>query len=375
MHKDYQTHVHVQVSITNYSKQKTLTFCTQPFYQPRGKMDPSQGKTKTKKRKKVCIMAKKQAMKPLYINLWDFDEVIPLLEEDMCLTKSKVGELECRSNYSIRCLTNIDFNKNDLLYKIYGEQIDKSPSFMRNCTRLYTLSNKKQLKRLAENYLESTNTKMASWMKDIKEGRKGNLLTLYILSLVTGTHCCIHLKGQKCWMTLKEKPNTHAELMQRCNIHLAYMGQNNFIQLTLRTTKVSYKLFGIDNPLEIMEPFSAVTGALTSDEHSTLDMIMEEAPHPIVEPTNSGIPDLQPQHVMLVTAEVHASFNDSPHRTQGTKEKPHNSKEYMIKDDKKEGDELNVTLQDIKGDGLVNVPTLPGDTTTKKQDMEKWITC
>ena len=81
-------------------------------------------------------------------------------------------------------------------------------------------------------------------MKGIKEGIKGNLLTLYILSLVTGTHCCIHLKQQKCWTTdLKEKPSTHAEFMQRCNIHLAYMGQNNFVQLILRTTKVSYKFF------------------------------------------------------------------------------------------------------------------------------------
>ena len=182
-------------------------------------------------------------MKPLYINPWDFADVILLLEEDLSLTKSEVGELECRSNYGIRCLSDIDTDKNDLLYKIYGEQVDKSSSFMRNWTRLYSITNKKQLDRLSKNYLDSTNLKLSSWLKGIKEGRKGNLLTLFILSIVTGAHCCIHLKQQKYWTTLKEKPNTHIEFMQRCNIHLAYLGQNNFIQLMLRTTKVSYKFF------------------------------------------------------------------------------------------------------------------------------------
>ena len=172
-------------------------------------------------------------MKPCYINPWDFDDVVPLLDEDMSLTKLELGELECRSNYCIHLLSNSDTNNNDLRYKIYGEEVDKSPSFMRNWTRLYSMTNKKQLERIARNFLDSTDTKLTSWMKGIRESTKGNLLTLYILSLVTGTHCFIHLKEQKCWTTLKGKLITHAEFMQRCNIHLAYMGQNNFIQLTL----------------------------------------------------------------------------------------------------------------------------------------------
>ena len=79
----------------------------------------------------------------------------------MSLTKSEVGELECRSNYCIRYLSSIDFNKNDLLYKIYGEQVDKSPSFMRNWTRLYLMTNKKQLEASSTGLLRSTNMKLA----------------------------------------------------------------------------------------------------------------------------------------------------------------------------------------------------------------------
>ena len=199
-------------------------------------------KVKTKKMKKIGKGTKKLMMKPCYINPWDFDDVVPLLDEDMSLTKVELGELECRPNYSICLISNIDTNNNDFLYKIYGEEVDKSPSFMRNWIRLYSMTDKNQLERIARNFLDSTDTKLASWMKGMQEGTKGNLLTLYILSVVTWTHCCIHLKEQKCWTTLKEKPITHAEFMQRCNIYLTYMGQNNFIQLTLRTTKSSIQI-------------------------------------------------------------------------------------------------------------------------------------
>ena len=80
-------------------------------------------------------------MVPAYKNPWDFADTILPLEEEMSLTKHELGELECRSNYSIRCLTNINTNKSDLLYKIYGEQVDKSPSFTVTVTVRFLYSN------------------------------------------------------------------------------------------------------------------------------------------------------------------------------------------------------------------------------------------
>ena len=56
------------------------------------------------------------------------------------------------------------------------------------------------------------------------------------------------------------------------------MGQNNFIQLTLRTTKVRYKFFGIDDPVELMESDTVSSGNLTKEELLTLDMIMGDTP-------------------------------------------------------------------------------------------------
>ena len=68
--------------------------------------------------------------------------------------------------------------------------------------------------------------------------------------------------------------------MQRCNLHLTYLGQDIFVELALRTSKVSYKLFGIDKPIDLEETSPVVIGTLTSEESSTLDLLLKQkTPH------------------------------------------------------------------------------------------------
>ena len=227
------------------------------------------------KRVKKTRKRSKQTLLPLYKNPWDFTESIPLLEEDMMLSKDDLMELECRLNYSIRCLSEKDTGKAEFLYKIFGEQVGKSQRFMRNCVRMYSVTNRDQLESISKEYLDSTGSKVTTWLQGVKEGRNGDLLTLFMLSLITRVHCCVHLKENNYWTTLKEVPTTHAEFMQRCNVHLAYLGKDIFIELVLRTATVSYKVFGIDQPLDLVETAPAVIGTLTSAESSTLDMLMK----------------------------------------------------------------------------------------------------
>ena len=235
-------------------------------------MDPPK-----KKRKRVKKTGKrsKQTLLPLYKNPWDFTDSIPLLEEDLMLNRDDLMELECRLNYSIRCLAENDTDKAKLLYKIFGEQVGKSPRFMRNCVRRYSVTNREQLQIISKEYLNSTGSKVTTWLQEVKEGRKGNILTLFMLSLITRVHCYVHLKEKNYWTTLKDVPTTHAEFMQRCNVHLTYLGNDIFIELALRTTTVSYKVFGIDQPLDLVETGPAVIRTLTSAESSTLDMLLK----------------------------------------------------------------------------------------------------
>ena len=49
------------------------------------------------------------------------------------------------------------------------------------------------------------------WMEAIDEGRKGDVLTLYGLSLLMDVLTYIHLHNGKFWSTLKNVPSSHDE--------------------------------------------------------------------------------------------------------------------------------------------------------------------
>ena len=117
--------------------------------------------------------------------------------------------------------------------------------------------------------------------KGVKDRRRDDVLVLFVLCLITGTDCFVHVKGHKYWTSLKETPMTHLECIQRCNIHLSYLGQGVFAEHLLRTEKVSYKLFGIDLPVEVEDKKTVVIGTLTSDENSTLDKLLKQSQYPV----------------------------------------------------------------------------------------------
>ena len=180
-------------------------------------------KTKCKRQKK----GSKESLVPTYNNPWAFVEKLPELNEELKLTKSYLSKLECRLEYAIKYDVHTMFGpeQNDKLYRIYGEQIDKDPQFMRNWVRLYVITNKKHVQKLASTYFQSTNSNLTTWLKEFKNRNKGDVLSLYVLSIITGVHVFIHLRDNRYWTSLKEVPDTHLEFVQRCNIHLAYFGQ------------------------------------------------------------------------------------------------------------------------------------------------------
>ena len=61
--------------------------------------------------------------------------------------------------------------------------------------------------------LEWKNLDLDDWLKSVKNGRTGDIMYVYLLSMMTSKHCAIHLKGSKIWWTLKVVPFIHAELL------------------------------------------------------------------------------------------------------------------------------------------------------------------
>ena len=114
---------------------------------------------------------------------------------------------------------------------------------------------------------------MAGKCKNLK---KADILTIYLLSKITKTHCLIHVQNSKYWSALENEPTKHDELMQRCNLHLANMGQGNFVQLELRTTLVKYEIFGVLESIDVEQVDTkwVVLGTLIAEDE-TLTQLLE----------------------------------------------------------------------------------------------------
>ena len=189
------------------------------------------------------------------------------------------------------------FEKNEELYHIFGAHIGKESSFMRQWVRLYVITNRDYIKTVAAECLETKGLDIPTPIKGIKEGHKGDVLALFVMSVITGVCCFVHLKHHNYWTSFKELPNTHLEYIQQCSIHLSYLGQGSFAEHTIRTALVSYKLFSIDQPVEIEEKDPVVIGTLTCEENETMDMLLDQS-HSQTEVglSNTTLPNTQPQY-------------------------------------------------------------------------------
>ena len=99
----------------------------------------------------------------------------------------------------------------------------------------------RQITQKVNNYLNSEKLTLEEWLKSIKDGRRGDILCVYLLSMATGSHTVVHMKHNKVWSTLKDRPASHDELIQQCDKHLVYLGLGIFLQLKERAP---YKILG-----------------------------------------------------------------------------------------------------------------------------------
>ena len=85
-----------------------------------------------------------------------------------------------------------------------------------------------------QGYLDSKKLMLDDWLCCVKEGRRGDIMCVYLLSIATGVHIMVHLKNNKIWSTLQEVPFLHSDLVEHCQKHLVYMGFRIFLCLKKR---------------------------------------------------------------------------------------------------------------------------------------------
>ena len=75
---------------------------------------------------------------------------------------------------------------------------------------------------------------MDEWLNSVTMNRCGDILCVFLLSIVTGCHACIHLKNGCMWSTLHTVPVDHDEHVNLCDLHLVYLGFGAFLRLVPR---------------------------------------------------------------------------------------------------------------------------------------------
>ena len=75
---------------------------------------------------------------------------------------------------------------------------------------------------------------MDTWADGVKIGRRADILTIFALSALIGKHTLIHLWNGNLWTTINTVSSDHDELLGKCEIHLAYIGNGLFCELKLR---------------------------------------------------------------------------------------------------------------------------------------------
>ena len=102
------------------------------------------------------------------------------------------------------------------------------------------------------------------WMDALCDGRKGDTLMLYGLSMILDVHTVVHLRNGKIWTMMDSPPDEHSDLISKCLIHAAYLGRGLFVELVKR-----------DKPLEVIKSkngaLSYVVGELTIMEKESFD--------------------------------------------------------------------------------------------------------
>ena len=91
----------------------------------------------------------------------------------------------------------------------------------------------------ARDYLESKKLTLDEWLNSVTMNRCGDILCVFLLSIVTGQHACIHLKNGRMWSTLRSVPVDHDEHVNLCDLHSVYLGFGAYLHLISRPAPVT----------------------------------------------------------------------------------------------------------------------------------------
>ena len=171
---------------------------------------------------------------PNYSN-YEYSDSLEYFSEHDRLLENELSRLERYDEYQLEKPLNSfeDHALNDHLYRVYYSDKMETTLLMRQWISYFAHQHREQITIKVKDYLNSKKLSLDDWLRCVNEGRREDILCMYLLSIATGVHTMIHLKN-KLWCTLHEKPHSHEEMLNHCEKHLVYLGFGIFLQLEKR---------------------------------------------------------------------------------------------------------------------------------------------
>ena len=162
-------------------------------------------------------------------------------------------------------------HENDVLYQIFVEASGQDVKFMRIWLDLFVKMHEKSFEQRGKEYFRSKGLTFSCWAESILDNRKADIMGLYSFCMLTEVHAWIHLHDGQIRTMLDDDKLTHDTAMERCEIHLAYLGQGLYVSLHAHKLKMRT----VTEQSLAMDVKPVVIGELTSNESSTLDKLIK----------------------------------------------------------------------------------------------------
>ena len=212
---------------------------------------------------------------PNYSN-YEYADKLPPFSEHERILKSNLPSLVCYHNYQTERKLNqfTDDILNNHLYMTFHKKNLETPKLICKLVIFFIRRYNKLLSKKAQDYLESKKLTMDEYLNSV---RRGDILCLFLLSIVTGWHTYIHLRNGHMWSTLRSVPLDHDEHVSMCALHLVYLGFSAFLHLVPRLA------------VDIKEQELPILGHVIGDNPNTNMELIKKAikKEKIAEPTNN----------------------------------------------------------------------------------------
>ena len=127
------------------------------------------------------------ALLPNY-SKYDYADKLPPFSEHERVPEKELTSLVCFHSHQPECKLNqfMDAVLNDHLYMTFCKKNLETPKLMRKLIVFFVRHYKKMLSKKAQEYLESKKLTMDEWLNSVSMNRRGDILCLFLLSMVTG---------------------------------------------------------------------------------------------------------------------------------------------------------------------------------------------